>query len=75
LHTGIASFSSAGCRVTNIRTTFASRRAAASLLAVLSLLTSTSVEVVIIVSRRVIAIIVNFVACRIVAIVDGDTLF
>jgi hypothetical protein len=67
-------FSTAGCRVANIRTASASRRAVASLLAVSSSSTSTSVKVVIVVvSRRAIAIVVDFVACRVVAIVDGDT--
>jgi hypothetical protein len=42
----------------------------------LSSSTSTSVKVVIVViSRRTIAIIVDFVACCVVAIVDGDTFF
>ena len=71
-----SSISPAGCRVANIRTTSASRRAATSLLAVLSLSTSTSVEVVIVVvSRCAITIVVDLVACRVVAIVDGDTFF
>jgi hypothetical protein len=76
MHTGIALFLPAGCCFTNIRTTSASRRATASLLAVLSLLTSTSLEVIIvIVSCRAIVIVVNFVACLVVTIVSGDTLF
>ena len=69
-------FSTAGCHVANIRTAPASRRAVASLLAVSSSSTSTFVKVVIVVvSRRAIAIVVDFVACRVVAIVDGDAFF
>ena len=70
-------FLSAGCCVANnICTTSASRRATTSLLAMLLSTTLTSVEVVIVViSRHNIAIVVDFVACRVVAIVDGDTFF
>jgi hypothetical protein len=53
-------FSPAGCRVANIRTTSASRRAA-------------SEAVIVITPHHAIAIIVDFVACRVVAIGDGDT--
>jgi hypothetical protein len=65
-----------GCRITNIRTASASRRAAASLLAVSSLSTSLSIEaVIVVVSHRAIAIILDFAACHVVEIVNGDTFF
>jgi hypothetical protein len=67
-------FSPAGCCITNICTTSASRRTIASLLAVLLTSTSTSVEVVIVVeSHHTITIVADFIACRVIAIVNGDT--
>jgi hypothetical protein len=74
-HTSIldppSSFAPAGCSVTYIHTASASRLAATAQLAVLLSSTSTSITIVIvIVSGRAIAIIVKFVACRVVAIVE-----
>jgi len=63
-----SSFAPAGCSVTCICTASASQHAATSQLAVLLSSTLMSVAIVVI-SRHTIAIVVDFVACCVVAIV------